>query len=195
MTPVGPGGRFLGYCRHGQWSPPPIPFWAGSMFSRRPNCRLALTWTRAGSLRFPGDPPCAFASVHDPGRTDDPSPIDGFVDTPPRERRRGLQLDENFGAIAGLQHLLPTLHEWCCHHPCKACFRPAGSPLPGGSRTLWIAMKGFRSYSRHPLPGLILTQRSPLSILPAEIIAPTFPQRSPPSLLTTAACGGLGSAT
>ena len=69
---------------------------------------------------------------------------------PPRERRRGLQLDENFGAIAGLQHLLPTLHEWCCHHPCKACFRPAGSPLPGGSRTLWITMKGFRSYSRPP---------------------------------------------
>jgi hypothetical protein len=37
--------------------------------------------------------------------------------------------------------------------------------------------------------------RSPLSTLPAGIIAPTFPQRSPPSLLTTAACGGLGSAT
>ena len=34
--------------------------------------------------------------------------------------------------IARLQHLLPTLHEWCCHHPCKARFRLAGSPLPGG---------------------------------------------------------------
>src|ERR1700686_4248618 len=69
---------------------------------------------------------------------------------PPRERRRGLQLDENFGAIAGLQHLLPTLHEWCCHHPCKARFRLAGSPLPGGSSTLWTATKGFRSHSRSP---------------------------------------------
>ena len=36
--------------------------------------------------------------------------------------------------------------------------------------------------------------RSPLSTVPAGIIVPTFPQRSPPLLLTTAACGGLGSA-
>ena len=35
--------------------------------------------------------------------------------------------------------------------------------------------------------------RSPLSTVPAGIIVPAFPQRSPPSLLTTAACGGLGS--
>ena len=52
----------------------------------------------------------------------------------------------------------------------------------------------------------VLTSSNPLSTLlqrfacarlsravPAGIIAPTFPQRSPPSLLTTAACGGLGS--
>src|ERR1039457_1356302 len=58
-------------------------FRAGSLFSRRPNCRLVLTWTRAGSPRFPGDPSYAFASVQDPGRTDDPSPIDGFVDAAP----------------------------------------------------------------------------------------------------------------
>jgi len=31
--------------------------------------------------------------------------------------------------------------------------------------------------------------------VPAGIIVPAFPQRSPPWLLTTAACGGLGSAT
>ena len=35
--------------------------------------------------------------------------------------------------------------------------------------------------------------RSPLSTLPAGIIVPAFPQRSPPSLFTTAVCGGLGS--
>src|SRR5208337_293464 len=44
-----------------------------------------------------------------------------------------LQRNGNFGATARLQHLLPTLQEWCCHHPCKARFRLAGSPLPGGS--------------------------------------------------------------
>ena len=37
--------------------------------------------------------------------------------------------------------------------------------------------------------------RSPLSTVPAGIIAPTFPRRSPPRLLTTAARGSLGSAT
>src|ERR1700681_3830574 len=69
---------------------------------------------------------------------------------PPLRRQRRLQRHGYIGAIAGLQHLLPTLQEWCCHHPCKARFRPAGSPLPGGSRTLWIATKGFRSHSRPP---------------------------------------------
>jgi hypothetical protein len=32
----------------------------------------------------------------------------------------------------------------------KAGFRPAGWPLPGGCRTLWIAMKGFRSHGHPP---------------------------------------------
>ena len=36
--------------------------------------------------------------------------------------------------------------------------------------------------------------RSPLSTLPAGIIVPAFPQRSPPRYLTVAACGGLRSA-
>ena len=52
---------------------------------------------------------------------------------PPLRRQRRLQRHGYIGAIAGLQHLLPTLQEWCCHHPCKVRFRPAGSPLPGGS--------------------------------------------------------------
>ena len=70
---------------------------------------------------------------------------------PPLVRQRRLQRINHIGAIAGLQHLLPTLQEWCCHHPCKAYFRLAGSPLPGGSKTLWITLKGFRSHSRPPL--------------------------------------------
>ena len=52
---------------------------------------------------------------------------------PPLVRQRGLQRINHIGAIARLQHLLPTLQEWCCHRPCKARFRLAGSPLPGGS--------------------------------------------------------------
>jgi hypothetical protein len=73
---------------------------------------------------------------------------------PPLVRQRRLQRINHIGAIARLQHLLPTLQEWCYHHPCKARFRLAGSPLPGGSRTLWIAIRGFRSHIRPPLLGL-----------------------------------------
>ena len=52
-----------------------VPSGPGSLFSRLPTCRRSLVWTRAGSHRFPGDPSHAFATVCDPGRTDDPSPL------------------------------------------------------------------------------------------------------------------------
>jgi hypothetical protein len=39
--------------------------------------------------------------------------------------------------------------------PCKTGFRLVDSPLPGGSRTLWTAAKGFRfSTSLSPFQGL-----------------------------------------
>ena len=62
----------------------------------------------------------------------------------------GFSVSVISGLSTRLQHLLPTLQEWCCHHPCKARLRLAGMPLPGGSRTLWIALKGFRSYFHPP---------------------------------------------
>ena len=77
----------------------------------------------------------------------------GLVDAAPASRTAKASACQLFrGSIARLQHLLPTLQEWCCHHPCKARFRLAGLPLPGGSRTLWIALKGFS----FPFPGLLL---------------------------------------
>ena len=80
-----------------------------------------------------------------------PRLLDGFVDAAPAlPTAKASAVDEFRGSITRLWHLLPTLHEWCCHHPCKARFRLAGSPLPGGSRTLWIATKGFRSQSHPP---------------------------------------------
>jgi hypothetical protein len=79
---------------------------------------------------------------------------------PPLVRQRRLQRINHIGAIARLQHLLPTLQEWCRHHPCKARFRLTGSPLPGGSRTLWIAIRGFTSHSRSSSSGFILAQRT-----------------------------------
>jgi hypothetical protein len=52
---------------------------------------------------------------------------------PPLPSQRRLQRNGNFGATTQLQHLLPNFHERCCHHPCKARFRRAGSPLQEGS--------------------------------------------------------------
>src|ERR1700730_16839691 len=75
----------------------------------------------------------------------------GLIDAAPASRTAKASACQLFrGSITRLQHLLPTLQEWCCHHPCKARFRLAGLPLPGGSRTLWIALKGFRSYFHSP---------------------------------------------
>ena len=80
---------------------------------------------------------------------------DGPVDAAPASTTRRPQRSHDFGADTWLQHPLSTLHERCCHRPCKTRFRLAGSPLPGGGRTLWIAMKGFRSHS-FSFPGLFL---------------------------------------
>ena len=75
----------------------------------------------------------------------------GLIDAAPASRTAKASACQLFrGSITRLQHLLPTLQEWCCHHPCKARFRLAGLPLPGGSRTLWIALKGFRSHFHSP---------------------------------------------
>ena len=102
---------------------------------------------------------------------------------PPLVRQRRLQRINHIGAIARLQHLLPTLQEWCCHHPCKARFRLAGSPLPGGSRTLWITAKGFRSHPRPPL--LDLSWRNVRRVFPStagRLACQTAPSRAPISL-------------
>jgi hypothetical protein len=110
-------------------------------------------WTPSGSHRFPGDPFRTFAPLQHPGRIDGSWPWSAPPMLPPPFTQRRLQLVIYLGANTRLQYPLPTLHERCRHHPCKARFRLAGSPLPGGSQTLWIAMKGF-SYIRSPFRGL-----------------------------------------
>ena len=63
-----------------------------------------------------------------------PRLFDGLIDAAPAfPTAKASALSEFRGSITRLWHLLPTLQERCCHHPCKARFRLAGSPLPGGS--------------------------------------------------------------
>jgi hypothetical protein len=68
----------------------------------------------------------------------------------------------NFGAQSrGLGTRCLRFKDGVATTACKARFRPAGSPLPGGRRTLWIAAKGFSS--SHP-PFLVLAWRKGSSI-------------------------------
>ena len=73
------------------------PSGPGHLVSRPPICRHTLTWTQAGSHRFPGDPSHAFAPVQDPGRTDDPHP-DGVVDAAPAQPTAKAPAIHNFEA-------------------------------------------------------------------------------------------------
>ena len=142
-----------------------VPSGPGSMFNRRPDCRFALTWTCAGFPGFQAIRPVPLPWSRTPAESTIPRLLTVPSMLPPLVRQRRLQRINHIGAIARLQHLLPTLQEWCCHHPCKARFRLAGSPLPGGSRTLWITTKGFRSHSRPPL--LDLSWRNVRRVFPS----------------------------
>src|SRR5262249_42794662 len=44
---------------------------------------------------------------------------------------RASALNEFRGSITRLWHLLPTLQDWCRHHPCKARFRLVGLAFTG----------------------------------------------------------------
>src|SRR5215813_2322748 len=79
-VPVSPVPRRHQYYEGATTSHPRIPAHLSLRFRgprdsfsvRARPCRCAPAWTRVGSLRFPGDPSCAFAPVYDPGRTDAP---------------------------------------------------------------------------------------------------------------------------
>src|SRR6202162_1207504 len=100
---------------------------------------------------FPAVHPVPLPRSRTPAESTIPRLFVGLVDAAPASRTAKASACQLFrGSITRLQHLLPTLQEWCCHHPCKARFRLAGLPLPGGGRTLWIALKGFRSHFHSP---------------------------------------------
>ena len=86
-----------------------------------------------------------------------PRLFDGFVDAAPALPTAKASALVNFGAQSrGLGTRCLRFKDGVATTACKARFRLAGSPLPGGRRTLWIATKGFRS--SHP-PFLDLSWR------------------------------------
>jgi hypothetical protein len=122
----------------------------GACSAGAPTWPAPFTWTQMGPLRSSGDPSCASAPFQDPGRADAASPLAATSMLPPlsgqRRPRRWLisGLTRSFGTRCR------TLHAWRCRTRARlASGRPA-EPLPQGSRTLWIATKGFSSFDDHP---------------------------------------------
>jgi hypothetical protein len=112
-----------------------VPSGPGSLFNRRPETAGLLARGRERDL--PGSQaihPVPLPRSATPAEPTIPRLFDGIVDAAPAlPTAKASAVHEFRGSITRPWHLLPTLHESCCHHPCKARFRPAGSPLPGGS--------------------------------------------------------------
>ena len=107
-----------------------------------------------------------------------PRLFDGFVDAAPAlPTAKASAVDEFRGSITRLWHLLPTLQEWCCHHPCKARFRPAGSAFTGRASNPLDRYKRFQIVSSS-FSGFILAQGKFHSRHVSPLRAVCGPQRS-----------------
>jgi hypothetical protein len=98
--------------------------------------RLARAWTRVGSLRSSGDPSRAFGSVPRPRSNRNDLASRGHLDAAPTTHTVKASAMADFGANPQLRHTQPYASCATLPQTCKACFRLAGWPLPGGSRTL-----------------------------------------------------------
>jgi len=101
----------------------------------QPATQIAGLFPRGRERDLPGSQaihPVPLPRSTTPAEPTIPRLFDGFVDAAPTlPTARASAVDEFRGSIARLKHLLPTLQEWCCHHPCK-------SSLPAG----WLAFTG-----------------------------------------------------
>src|SRR6266853_4789558 len=113
----------------------------------------------SGTSQVSRRPSCAFASVHDPGRTDDPSPIDGFVDAAPAQTTAKASASWLYRGYCGAS--APAAYASRVGLP-----PPMQSSLPAG----WLAFAGrglnpldryerFQITFSSPSPGFILAQR------------------------------------
>ena len=112
----------------------------------------------ARSPRYPGDPSRAFASVHDPGRIDAPSPIDGRVDAASGRTTAKASASWLYRGYCGASA------------PAAYASRMVLPPSMQGSLPAgWLAFagrelnpldrdEGFQITFSSPLPGIILTQ-------------------------------------
>ena len=112
---------------------------------------------RAGSPRFPGDPSCDFAPVHDPGRPVAPRHWRRFRCCPRPLNTEGVIASPISGLPPPLHHLLSTLHDGRYRTPCKTRFRLAGYVLAGRESNPLDRYERFQ-FMASSSPGLTLAQ-------------------------------------
>ena len=137
-----------------------VPSGPGSLFNRRPDRPVCSHMDVSGTSQVPRRSiPCLCPALRPrPNRRSLAYPTVSSM-LPPRFPRRRLQrLHEFRGSITRLWHLLPTLHEWCCHHPCKARFRLAGLAFTGRASNPLDRYKRFQIAVSSSFSGFILAQ-------------------------------------
>src|SRR5437870_4044678 len=153
----------------------------------QPATRTAGLLARGRERDLPGSQtihPVPLPRSTTPAEPTTPRLFDGLVDAAPALPTAKAPALVNFGAQSrGLGTCCLRFKDGVATTACKARFRLAGSPLPGGRRTLWIATKGFRSKS-HP-PFLDLAWRKGSFIL-------NLPLRSFHSITSSARASSVG---
>ena len=120
----------LATCAPGRSEGPSGP---GSLFNRRPDLPVCSHADVSGISQVSRQSiPCLCPALATPAEPTIPRLLDGFVDAVPAlPTAKTSALNEFRGSVTRLWHLLPTLQESCCHHPCKARFRLAGLAFTG----------------------------------------------------------------
>ena len=161
----------------------PLAYWVRSQVPRRPpvfvlaaalphsrRCRTGQDLCSAGGpipavvawtirdLPVPWRPILCLCPAPGPRSADAPGQSRSADAAPAARTAKAPAIRTISGLTTGLQHTLSTLQEPPRGNPGKTRFRLAGSqPLPCGSRTRWIASKGFRSLTwPSSFPGLAL---------------------------------------
>ena len=133
----------------------------------------SASWTRAGSLVFPGHPSHAFARLSDPGRTARTSPFAVLTMLPPALRNRRLQREVHFEAQPRALASAAYASRRTSPPPRKARFRLAGCAFAGR------VSNPLGRYERFQFTSILLSRTSHDATQPPPDSRPVLPQFTP----------------
>jgi hypothetical protein len=133
---------------------------------------------RAGPLRFPGDPSLASAVLRDPGRTGRPRHSRTFRCCPRAQQTEGFDRTMISRLTHGFSDRCLRFASTVADARARLASGWRAAPLPGGGRTRWVTMKGFRLHPS-PFPGLTLTLVGPTAGGSCSTSTPRPARRSP----------------